>query len=287
MWPLFLAQEQTAQTRDISTFIDELARTPLSKVIMFVGVCTLLRLAIAPFIAKAPTHKRGPLYNFARFVNEALDAVIYAGVFVFLIIRPFCIQAFKIPSGSMLDTLQINDFIVANKAIYRYTDPKVNDIVVFRPPKIACLPNQLDKDGEVNVDFIKRCVGDPGDVVEIKNGVLYRNGKPQPEPFIREKPRKDFKFVNDKGRLIPLQILGESVNDDRDTADTFRESDFKRMDYLRGLPAAPVPKGWFLMMGDNRNESFDGRAWGFVPKSDIIGRSEFIWLPFNRWRVTR
>lgn len=80
--------------------------------------CTVIRVALAPYLAKVPRHLRSGAYSAARFSNEFLDAVIYAGVFVFLVIRPFCVQAFRIPSESMVDTLLINDFIVANKAIY-------------------------------------------------------------------------------------------------------------------------------------------------------------------------
>lgn len=293
MWPdLFLAQEATDITSPKSGInwadvIDSLARTPLSKVVIFVAICTAIRLAVAPYLAKTVPHKRSGMYTFAKYVNEALDAVVYAGVFVFLLIRPFCIQAFKIPSGSMLDTLQIDDFIVANKAIYRYSEPVDGDIVVFRPPKIAATKDQLDKDGEVNVDFIKRLIGSPGDVIEIKDGTLYRNGKPVIEKYIKDKPDYDFKIVNDNGTYKPLSISGESVNADNHTADFYRLNDFKSMDRLRKLPPAPIPKGMYLFMGDNRLNSFDGRAWGLVPREDIIGRSEFIWLPFSRWRITR
>lgn len=293
MWPdLFLAQEATDVTSSKSgvnwaDVIDSLARTPLSKVVIFVAICTAIRLAVAPYLAKTAVHKRAGLYTFAKYVNEALDAVVYAGVFVFLLIRPFCIQAFKIPSGSMLDTLQIDDFIVANKAIYRYSEPVDGDIVVFRPPVIAATKDQLDKDGEVNVDFIKRLIGSPGDVIEIKDGTLYRNGKQVVEKYIKDKPDYDFKIVNDNGKYWPLSISGESVNADNHTADAYRLNDFKSMDKLRKLPPAAIPKGYYLFMGDNRLNSFDGRAWGLVPREDIIGRSEFIWLPFSRWRITR
>ena len=78
----------------------------------------------------------------------------------------------------------MNDFIVANKAIYRYTNPKVNDIVVFRPPVTARLSaDQVDAQGEMKVDFIKRCIGTPGDLIEMKKGVLYRNGQLVDEPY--------------------------------------------------------------------------------------------------------
>jgi len=317
-----------------SSFIDLLARTPLSKVILFVGVCSLIRLGLAPGIATVAVHLRGSAYMVDRIINEGLDAVIYAGVFVFLIIRPFMVQAFKIPSESMLNTLLVGDYIVANKAIYRYTNPKVGDIVVFRPPAWACTPDQVNlQTGEVNVDFIKRCQGVPGDLVEVRNGTLYRNGVAQKEPYIRDRMNNDFKLVkyrdqtndpawrkwlpdcdpglpaNESHRFLaplwdqiaagtpntrleywPLVITENGVNQDQSyTAVPYHvsEDDSKLADRLHDLPAERVPQGYYLMMGDNRNGSFDGRAWGLVPRDDIIGRSEFIWFPVSRWRVTR
>jgi signal peptidase I len=286
VWPPLLAQEQTQSASQ--DFIDHLARTPLSNVIIFVGICTVLRIILAPAIAKIPPFRRGTGYTALRIMNEAIDAIVYAGVFVFLIIRPFCVQAFKIPSGSMLDTLQINDYIVANKAIYRYTDPKDGDIVVFRPPVIACQPDQLDADHQVDVDFIKRCIGVPGDIIEIRSGTLYRNGKAVQEPYIREKPNEDFKLVLYNGQYWPLSMSGDKVNDNPQlTAVPFQVvNDYPKMQQLLALKPAPIPKGFYLFMGDNRNNSFDGRAWGLEPRDDIIGRSEFIWMPISRWRST-
>jgi signal peptidase I len=287
VWHL-LAQGQPEQ-RSWADIIDSLARTPLSQVVLFVGICTALRLAIAPYLSSVEPHRRTGFYGFARVINELLDAVIYAGVFVFLIIRPFCIQAFKIPTGSMLETLQINDFIVANKAIYRYTRPKLGDIVVFRPPSYAVQPFQVDEKGEVKVDYIKRCVGVPGDVIEIRDGVLYRNGSPQKEPYMREPADADFKLVKYNDRYWPLTISGDSVNVDLRTAEPFRldPSDYATMAKLRELKPAAIPPNHYLMIGDNRNDSFDGRAWGLISDDQVIGRSEFIWLPVSRWGATR
>jgi signal peptidase I len=281
---------QMTQERSWADHIDALARTPLSKVVLFVGICTLLRLAVVPVLAKTPIHRRGGGYSAARVLNEVLDAIIYAGVFVFLLIRPFGIQAFRIPSGSMLDTLQINDFIVANKAIYRYTDPKFGDIVVFRPPVHGILnPEHLDSDGQVVVDYIKRCVGTPGDVVELRSGVLYLNGQPVEEPYVRRQDIADFKLVKFQNQYWPLRIVGDTVNADGNTAVPYRLSpgDYEMMNKLRELPPAALPPGGYLMIGDNRTQSFDSRSWGIVTRDQIVGRSEFVWLPLNRWGRTR
>jgi signal peptidase I len=301
--------------------VDSLARTPLSMVAMFVALLTVVRLAGSPFLASTPVHLRGAEFYIAKLQNELLDAFIYAGVFVFMLIRPFGVQAFLIPSGSMWPTLHVNDFIVANKAIYRYTDPQPNDIVVFRPPLNAVNPDQKDDKGEVKVDFIKRCIGTPGQVIELRKGVLYRDGKPDPlddthknysectdQPRIGEcqnfvaltEAKKEsltkasFKLVKYKGQLIPLNYTDYDANsgmpmgaygEDQppyNVAKDFEVADQAEAKDLINQPAQPLPAGYYLMMGDNRNGSYDGRAWGLVPRSSIIGRAELIWLPLNR-----
>lgn len=304
----FLLPLAQAQTKGLPEIIDGLARTPLSQVVLFVSVLTVLRLAIAPKIAKTPPHLRSGAFQLIRLVNEFLDAIIYAGVFVFLIIRPFGVQAFRIPSGSMWPTLYVNDFVVANKAIYRYSDPKAGDIVVFRPPAEAILnPEEgFDSDHEVKQDFIKRCVGVPGDIIEVKDGILYRNGQKAADPTkhystspdqgqtFSEEPaelaaKASFKLASYKGKIIPLNYTSEEANGSMiGPGGSYQINPVFIVDSLedqRKLIAAkpePVPAGYYLMMGDNRNNSFDGRGWGLVPRANIIGRSEVIWLPIGR-----
>jgi signal peptidase I len=320
---LFLAQ--SSEQGGFRELIDRLARTPLSQVVTFVVILTLIRMAIFPIMQRTPAHKRLGGYKFLGFLNEVIDAFVYAGVFVFLLIRPFLLQAFLIPSGSMWPTLYINDFIVANKAIYRYTDPKQGDIVVFRPPATAqTSPNQIDENGDMKVDFIKRCIGTPGDLIELRKGILYRNGQKVDEPYVHysdtgrddqtltEKSEADkaamllanFKLVkwhdtDGKERIIPLNYTEYDANSPMpsggrsfaetpyNTAQEFIIQDPYEQRQAKALPAQPVPKGYYLMMGDNRNGSFDSRGWGLVPRESIIGRSEFIWLPITRWRMTR
>jgi signal peptidase I len=322
----YLAQIATAEPNRI---VDAIARTPLSKIVIFAVICTAIRLVLYPYLKSMPLHRRSGLYAVARFCNEGLDALVYAAIFVFLLIRPFMLQMFQIPSESMIDTLQINDFIVANKAIYRYTDPKVGDIIVFRPPLGAVDDkSMLDKHGNVNQDFIKRCVGVPGDVVEVQNGGLYRNGSKIVEPYLKDNPFDGaFKLVHYqgdyqkfKGRYIPVVTNedaftldcdinhGPSIHPGREFAigvdhiETFEGTkqaaiyvdraqltteEVHLQDELRESKPAAIPKGFYLMMGDNRNGSYDGRFWGLIPKSAIVGRAEYIVFPMRRMRKLR
>jgi len=293
---------------------------------MFVVILTVVRIVVFPILLKTAAHKRSVGYAFGKLVNEMLDAFIYAGVFVFMLIRPFGVQAFLIPSGSMWPTLYVNDFIVANKAVYRYSNPKVGDIVVFRPPVTARLSNdQVDAQGEMKVDFIKRCIGTPGDLVEMKKGVLYRNGEKVDEPHkaysecTDEHPEAEcqnfrvlspdekkqltmasFKLVLWNKKLIPLNYTELDANAPSPRVENFVESsapyhvaeEFQIPDpddqrKAEALPAQKIPPGMYLMMGDNRNNSFDGRGWGLVPREWIIGRSEFTWFPLSRMHITR
>ncbi|MCE9560199.1 MAG: signal peptidase I, partial [Armatimonadetes bacterium] len=216
-----------------------MARTKLSYVVIFCVVCTVLRLLLAPTIAKTPPHLRIGGFKAIKVANEFLDAVIYAGAFVFLVIRPFVLQTFYIPSGSMVPTLLVNDYIVANKAIYRYTEPKRGDIVVFRPPSLALrLANQ-----EGDTDYVKRLIGVPGDIVEMKQNVVFinntkfddiykhfsqsqdngQNFSPVDPNTLGSHDIVDYKLIEENGKAIPI-IRGPQL-DAMDSAATLKNGE--------------------------------------------------------------
>jgi signal peptidase I len=296
----FLAQAQQPPLFSIES-IDRIARAPISQVLMFAAVLTLVRILVFLPLKNQAVHARGAGYKVMKAINELADALVYAAIAVFLLIRPFAIQTFFIPTGSMINTLQLRDFIVANKFIYRASEPQRGDIIVFHPPKPA-----FTMMGGQETDYIKRLIGVPGDVIELRNKKLYRNGQPVDEPYVtyttgREQsillPRDewdaqiipDFKLVNDNGRIIPLAMLGGYANMQMagPVSPEFVVNDLTEMRRLMDLPAAPIPPGYFLFMGDNRNGSFDSRGWGLVPRDQIIGKAEFIWLPLSRIRQVR
>jgi len=264
----------------IGGLIETLARTPIDKVVIFALVCTLIRVGIWKYLHQQPPHIRkqgGP--RVLGFFQEVCDALIYAGILVFLLIRPYVIQTFKIPSESMVPTLLVSDLLIVNKAIYRYSDPKSGDIVVFKPPELAKDPGQGD------IDFVKRLIGTPGQVVEIRDRQLYRNGVPVNEPYLnRELPVQfqavDFKLVRYKGEVIPLIRDAEGRTPHRSIYDSV----VAQADRMRvwDLQAEPVPQDHYLMIGDNRDGSFDGRFWGLIERKDIVGKA---WLRF--WPPSR
>lgn len=185
-------------------------------------------------------------------LRENTEAIIIA-IIIAMFIRTFIIQAFKIPSGSMLETLQIGDQILVNKFIYGvkipFTDGKVlipvkdpqkGDIVVFKYPE------------DPSKDFIKRVIATGGDTVEIIN--------------------KDL-FVNDK------LIEGETyaVHKDRETIPAI----FSRRDNLKKFT---VPEHKLFVMGDNRDNSHDSRFWGFVDLTAVRGKALIIYWSWNKDR---
>jgi signal peptidase I len=264
----------------IGGLIETLARTPIDKVVLFAVVCTLIRVGIWKYLHQQPPHIRkqtGP--RIMGFLQEVCDALIYAGILVFLLIRPYVIQTFKIPSESMVPTLLVSDLLIVNKAIYRYSDPKAGDIVVFKPPELAKEPGQGD------IDFVKRLVGTPGQVVEIRDRQLYRNGVPVNEPYLnRELPVQyqpiDFKLVRYNGEVIPLIRDAEGRTPNKSIFDySVAQADRMR---VWDLPAEAIPEGKYLMIGDNRDGSFDGRFWGLIERRAIVGKA---WLRF--WPPSR
>lgn len=280
--------------------IDKIARVPISKIVILGVVLTALRLGLHFYLTKTPVHQRVGMYKVAKFFNELSDAVVYAAIVVFLIVRPFGLQTFFIPTPSMVDTLRVRDFIIANKFVYRTRDPKAGEIVVFKPPKYA-----LQDPAMAESDFIKRCQGVPGDIVEFKDGVLYRNGEAVEEPYYTissqsagyltpadksewdniKQSLPDFKLVEHDGKVIPV---GYDADSGIANVGTLVVEEFwvdpEDIQTLVDAPPAKIPPGHFLMIGDNRNGSDDGRRWGLVTREAIIGKADYIWFPLNRIR---
>jgi signal peptidase I len=213
-------------------------------------------------------------------------AGLFPVIVVVFVLRSFLFEPFKIPSGSMIPTLMINDLILVNKfhygvrlpvsnlKIFDNHSPERGDVMVFRyPPKPS-------------LDYIKRVVGLPGDEVAYLNKKITVNGKPLdkavlPEFFDEDALRytKQFQEVAADGQR-KYRILNE---DDRPsfvqaTEDfPFREN----CRYSSEGVVCKVPPGHYFMMGDNRDNSMDSRYWGFVPEKNIVGKAFFVWMNFG------
>lgn len=188
---------------------------------------------------------------------------------IVLILRSFVAEPFRIPSGSMLPTLEIGDFILVNKFAYgvrlpithqkivEVDKPETGDVVVFRYPQ------------NPKVDYIKRLVGVPGDTVRWDNKELYINGKSVEREAVGEYEARDqHNVIRPTFRL--KEKLGEVEHDMLVVPGTGGRSG-----------EIVVPEGHYFVMGDNRDMSNDGRMWGLVPEENLVGKALLVWLHFN------
>ena len=208
-----------------------------------------------------PSSKRHWIIDYARAFFPVL-------LIVFLL-RSFVIEPFRIPSGSMLPTLQIGDYILVNKYQYgiripvandkfiEIGSPKFGDVMVFRYPQ------------DESVNFIKRVIGLPGDTVHYIDKTLYIN-----DQEVRQSDLEEYWINPKKGRKIQTALKQEEF------ADETHQILIDNKKTSRNLKIT-VPENTYFVMGDNRDYSNDSRYWGFVPEELIIGKAFFIWFSWD------
>lgn len=184
---------------------------------------------------RTPRPEKGVLRDYAETILVCVIFVIFSRAFVF--------QQSKIPSGSMLDTLLIGDYIMVNRFVYAPTvfgwekgvlpvrDIERQDVVVFKYPDTP------------EIDYIKRVIGLPGDTVQLRDGELFVNGSRVDEPYV--------------------------------------QAEYRRLDDDRNFGPTTVPEGRYFVMGDHRNQSADSRTWGFVDRDLMKGRALLIWYSYD------
>lgn len=211
-------------------------------------------------------------------VQRARDPVIieysrslFPVLLIVLLFRSFIFEPFKIPSGSMIPTLLIGDFIVVqkfayglrlpvlNKKILSVGDPKRGDVVVFRYPV------------DPKVNFIKRLIGLPGDTITYRNKELFVNGEPVSTQAIGRYTSDEVKCSTPRA---DAESLKETVGGVEHDILLHEKSGSRNGQWL-------VPEGHYFVMGDNRDRSNDSREWGFVPEKNMMGRAVGIWLNFD------
>lgn len=257
--------------------------------------------------------------------REYFDALVWAAVVAFLI-KVFLFEAYRIPTGSMENTLLVGDFLLVTKFTYGATtprnipftdiripyfklpgfkDPKPGDVVVFD------FPGDRDEkqSGEV-LNYIKRCVGLPGDEIKIVNKVLYRNGQIFPNPpqskFIAplQPPNlannrifpKNFGWNEDNYGPIRVPKKGDKIKIDETNFESYKMFIMKEgyndvklnpngvliaddMKFNDGM--YEVKRDYLWMMGDNRNNSLDSRFWGFMPMENVVGEAFIIYWSWD------
>ncbi len=203
---------------------------------------------------------------------------VIAAVFMF---RSFLFEPFKIPSSSMLPTLQIGDLILVNKFTYgirlpivnkkviEINDPARGDVMVFKFPK------------DPSLDYIKRVVGVPGDKVVYKDKRLTINGKEVSYEKLSDYLDEDRLAYYARYREHLSGRTHDILNDDKvpgyvPSPDNFPQHELCSYN-LEGFECT-VPAGHYFMMGDNRDNSLDSRYWGFVPDQNIVGKAFFVWM---------
>jgi len=209
--------------------------------------------------------------------------ILAVSVVLFALIRTFLVEAFKIPSGSMENTLQVGDFLLVNKLVYgaevpfthkrlpRLREPRRGDVIVFEYPV------------DLTKNFVKRLVGLPGDTLEMRNGTLIRNGVALSERYV-EHTEPDIDpggedFVWQRNYVVRTANAASAYHPSRNN-----------------WGPIVVPQEKYFVLGDNRDNSLDSRYWGFVPDSLVKGRpfviyysyapdtvDTFAWLTHIRW----
>ncbi len=203
----------------------------------------------------------------SQTTREWVKSIVIALV-IWFFLRALLVEAFRIPSGSMENTLLIGDFLFVNKALYgaeipivhrrlpAFREPNRHDIVIFESPV------------EAGVNVVKRLVGMPGDTLSMESNILQVNGRPLDEPYVtRTDPLSD----PEDPRMRAWQVKYLVGRDRR----TYRPT-------LKNWGPVVVPQDSFFVMGDNRDNSYDSRYWGFLGRDRISGRPLLIYYSFDR-----
>lgn len=211
---------------------------------------------------------------------ETVKSILWT-VALFLVLRTFFIEAYRIPSGSMMPTLLVGDWLFVNKLRYGphipftrfnlpgYAEPRRGDVAVFRSP------TQFDQPWDPNPIVVKRVQGIPGDTLFMRNGMLYLNGEQRPQPFVSD-------TLSDPNRYDPLFAWHKQ----HAPADS-RFGPAPAVPTVDNWGPIVIPAGYYFMMGDSRYDSKDSRFWGIVPRENFRGRPLFVYYSYNAYDSDR
>jgi len=211
-------------------------------------------------------------------IRETIEAVIIA-LLAALLLRAFVVQAFRIPTGSMKDTLLVGDFLLVNKFIYgvrtpdrlpfldlelpfyrlpAFKAPQNGDVVVFKYPK------------DPRLDYIKRCIAVGGQTVEVRNGEVFVDGLPE-----GSRQELGTRYDPEEGRTIRYTKITTPFGK------TYTIRHYADLPPTENFGPVVVPEGHYFMMGDNRDNSADSRSWGFLPHENVVGEALLIYFSWD------
>lgn len=249
------------------------------------GAAVGLLIGIIQASLKDPSGEKakGYLTGDLEWVETSFSAILLASVIMYAVV-----QAFKIPSGSMKNTLLIGDHLFVNKFIYGvripFTEKRVarlkgvqrGDIVVFEAPNPAILSPE-ERAANVRKDFIKRAVGLAGDTIQVKNKKLFVNGVEMQESYTLLRDPTVYPAYPFTSKSADYQSLWESG----------KLASMRREEIGDNFGPITVPEGSYFVMGDNRDESFDSRFWGPLPGRYLKGKAWVVYWPFKRVKIVR
>jgi signal peptidase I len=278
----------------VETWTERIANLSVPTIVLLLGGLTGLRLVL-----------RALKKNVFLFLAELTESAMLALALVFLLLRPFVLQTYHIPSGSMHPTLREGDHLVVNKLLYRLRAPRRGEIIVFRAPRDA---------DPAEPEYIKRLIGLPGDTIEVKEGYVEVEGIRYSHAEIRGilgVPDSDSE-ANEKAE-VPLRLTPDGIHAGNQTVSA---SEFAVRVSRRDAPVTihpgqvlrngvpliedhvaedpeyhldpyTIPEGSYFVLGDNRNQSHDSHEWQSLPANRVIGRAEAVFWPLPRVRRTR
>jgi signal peptidase I len=194
----------------------------------------------------------------------SLASVLVTGLFIIT----FILQAFEIPSGSMQDGLLIGDHVFVNRIQFAPPTSWLGKLLPYRTPhrdEVAVFVHPV----QPGIFLVKRIIGVPGDHLRLRDGTVYRNGERLEEPFTKHRQPEERSLYANNFPSVPPE--GNGVTADWSIAQS---------QFVQGGELV-VPEGHFFAMGDNRDNSYDSRFWGFVPQENLIGRPMFIYWSFE------
>jgi signal peptidase I len=246
--------------------------------------------------------KQGPPHSVVREYFESLVVTAVMALFG----MTFVVQAVKVPTGSMQNTIHIGDHLLVNKFIFApgpilpflpQREVERGDIIVFKYPgtykgEERFLAGTEDNDERPDnipykTNYVKRVIGLPGDVVEVRDTKVSINGQPLDEHVVNaSNPPDDDPGTPENEGGAPLQLLGAAAPAGQKSYDVY--SDPERRKLMRhpdgtfsGDGKFIIPEGHYFAMGDNRDNSLDSRFWGYVPRHAVIGRAMFVYWSFD------